>query len=432
MRFHALSLALLCACGARPDPGAPGTGSMPDASAPDVTPQPMPTPTPSPNPPPPFFSTPIKVPLGPVTPDVPYTFTVPPNALSFNVVVTGGQFSTKVGVKTLVSPTSVTVLDDHVPLGGNHAVTVGENGTAAAECPQSDGLGAMPVTPGTWTVTFSGPADAKLVGSVTIQVTDDGKFHGGLLDMHVYVPDDMVVNGAPITATTAPNNSDVEARIAAFFARTALHAAVYRGNVVYHRLPSSYGTIDDYTELANSFRESKVVADGTQALHVIFAESIDLSAMNGFKVWGIASGIPGASTRSGTVASGVALSFLGATAEEDAAALEHETGHFFGLSHTTEFMDGMHDPLIDTPTCDMIDLKTCPDNVSVMFPTFVQPPELMQFTLAQTTIFATNPAVRAYRDGTHGNKKSLVTKTPHPPSARMQSFRCVDGVILGP
>jgi hypothetical protein len=89
----------------------------------------------------------------------------------------------------------------------------------------------------------------------------------------------------------------------------------------------------------------------------------------------------------------------------------------------------MHDALIDTPTCDMIDLKTCPDNVSVMFPMMIQPPELTQFTLSQTTIFGTNPAVRAFRDGTHGSKKSLVTKVPHPPSERVKSYRCIDGVI---
>jgi hypothetical protein len=418
--------AFLLACGARPDPGAQGQSPGSDASAPDVAPQPTTPPTPPP-PPLPLESTPVRIALGAITPDVEYTFTIPPNALAFNVALTGGQLSVDVAVKKLVSPTGVVVLDQAVPAGGNHEVTVGLNGTAAAESPQTDAKGAMPLTPGTWTVVFSGPRDAKLVGSVVVQVTDDGKFHGGLLDMHVYVPDNLDVKGIPVTASTAQSNADIEDRVAAFFARTALHAAVYRGIVTYHRIAPTYHMIDDATELARAFQESKVVPDGTQAIHVVFTESITFAP--GHQAWGIASGIPGASTRSGTVASGVALAFLGDTPEEDAEALEHEIGHFFGLSHTTEFQDGLHDPLIDTPTCDMIDLMACPDNVDVMFPTLIQAPELTQFTLAQSTIFATNPAVRLFRDGKHGNGKSIAQKVPHPPSARVSSYRCVDGVI---
>ena len=384
----------------------------------------MPPPTP-----PSFFSTPVRVSIGPVTPGEIYKFAVPPNALAFNVVVTGGAFSTDVGVRQLVSPTGNTVTGEHIPSGGNHAVTVGTNGTAAAECPQTDATGVIPIESGTWSAVFSGPENAKLVASVVIQVTDDGKFHGGLLDLHVYVPDNLEVKGTPINALQAPDNPDVEARMKAFFDRTALHAAVYRGKIAYHRTPAAYRTIDDPTELVNSFKQTLVVPDGTQALHVILAERIVYSL--GKEAWGIASGIPGAATRSGTVASGVAIVFLGDTPEEDAAVLEHEAGHFFGLSHTTEFMDGLHDPLTDTPVCDdMGDPKSCPDNVDVMFPMLLQPPELTQFTLSLSTIFATNPAVRAYRDGKHGNSpKSSKVPVPHPPSERVRSFRCVSGII---
>ena len=166
-----------------------------------------------------------------------------------------------------------------------------------------------------------------------------------------------------------------------------------------------------------------------RALHVILAERIEYTT--GQQAWGIASGIPGAATRSGTVESGVAIAFLGDSAEEDAAVLEHEAGHFFGLSHTTEFRDGLHDPLADTPVCDDIgNTSTCPDNVDVMFPMLLQPPELTQLTLSQSTIFATNPAVRAFRDAKHGyGPKSAQLLVPHPPSARVQSYRCVDGVM---
>jgi hypothetical protein len=55
----------------------------------------------------------------------------------------------------------------------------------------------------------------------------------------------------------------------------------------------------------------------------------------------------------------------------DKMILRHETGHFSGLQHTTEFGGQLGDTLEDTPFCPDIDsvLDQCPDYGHIMFPT---------------------------------------------------------------
>lgn len=434
-RAALLAVVINVACGARPelradqasdagadvavDTGARDTGA-------DVQPPPPP---PDPDP---LTSKPIEIDLGVVAPDVPYTFTIPKNAVAFNVVVQGSP-GTTVGVASMTSPLGRTVLEAFVPSGGNHEVTTNDDGIAAAEAPQTDAKGAYPIEAGTWTVRFGGPKNTKLRGSVTVQVTDDGAWHGGLLDVHFYVPDGVNLGAGPITASTAPNDPEMKARVAALFDRLALVTALGRGKVKYHAIAARYATLDTVDELYGSWQESKVVPDHTQGVHVVLTEQI-LSAQDG--IWGIASGIPGAAARTGTSASGVAMSFL-ASPEEDADALIHEIGHFMGLSHTTEFEKGWIDPLVDTPSCaDMSqsNLPKCPDAADVMFPTLALAVDETAFTPSQVLVYATNPAVRLWPNGTHKvtpPQKSWLGPPPAP-SARARAMRCKTGVIRRP
>jgi hypothetical protein len=407
MRRALLLFAMLVGCTGRVDTSTPMNEPQATPSA-DPPSDPVP-----PAEPPSLIAKPIVIALGNVVSGSPMKFTIPPNAIAFNVAIRTSVFGQFVAVDRLVSPSGVAVVDARTPIGANHAITFGHNGVAAAESPQTDALGAMPVEVGEWTATFSAPEGA--VASVVVQVTDDGQFHGGILDLDVYVP-----------ASFRFTDEEIDARLEAFFERTALHSAVYRGKVTKHTIHTEFVQLDTASKLARSVMETKAVPDGTQSLHVVLTEAIKL---NGADIWGIATGLPGASTRTGSASSGVALAFLG-TPEEDAHALEHEAGHFFGLSHTTELEGGLHDPLSDTPFCaNTNDLASCPDRTSVMFPVLIEPPGSTAFSPAQATIFGTNPAVHAIARPMPLNRISAPKRDLTPPSERVRNMRCVSGTI---
>ena len=137
------------------------------------------------------------VPLDHVTSSVPVTFDVPESALGFTVVVEG-ETAAFVGLQTLINPEGVRVFDNFAAGGGTATPTAYGPGIASAVVPQTDGAEATP-TPGRWTALFVA-ADATgmevstpLRASVRVQTTRDGAFHGGELDLHVWVPDGLVI-----------------------------------------------------------------------------------------------------------------------------------------------------------------------------------------------------------------------------------------------
>jgi hypothetical protein len=380
--------------GAAADGGADGpVATVPrDAGKPDVALPPRPEPK---------TGEVVVIELGSVPAGVPFTFQIPDNALGFNLVGKRGGPGTVLGVESLVSPTGKTVLSGHVPAGGTTETTISESGIVAAEAPQTDAAGAMPFERGTWKATFS--ADGPVEASVRVQTTADGVFHGGMIDMHVYVPPGLVSDGAVLSsAAQAEKDPGIAERLDAFFALARLRFDLDRGKISFHAVPSSFATISSETELTKAFAlgGSAGTADGTQALHVILTNDI-----LGGEAWGIAPGIPGAHTRTGTPMSSVVLSLIG-PADLDGVALFHEVGHFLGLNHTSEFVPGLFDPLSDTPRCldidpnDPMKLLACPDVKNFMFPTVGTTFDRVTVEKSQAIVFDSSPAIRAYLDET--------------------------------
>lgn len=303
--------------------------------------------------------------LGAVTAGAPVTFEIPKGTLGFHVTVESDTPSESLAVLEVVAPSGAKAHQNAIPAGGVHPTSETLFGTTAAvQIPQ----GELPetadgVAPGTWQVTFRG--EGTLRAKVQVQTTPDGIFHGGTLDLDVYVPDGLSIAGTPpVSVGTAITNREVRDRIDAFFGAALELYGLKNGTVRLHGIAKRYTSISD-DELFDVFRETRVAPKG-QSLHVVLSEG-DSEAS---EWWGIAAGIPGAANAPGNEQSGVALaSLMEADAELEGYVLAHEAGHFLGLNHTTE-LSGEADPLSDTPVCTDIsrrNLENCPDVNNVMF-----------------------------------------------------------------
>ncbi len=306
----------------------------------------------------------VVIELGAVVPGVPVSFVVPPNALGFHVTVESDRPSEELAVSAVTSPSGAVVHQEATPFGGSHPTSETLFGTTASvQVPQSEHPDVMPkVLAGTWQVTFRGSGNLR--AKVQIQSTPDGEFHGGNLELDVYLPVGLRIGeGPPVTLANAATHREVRGRIDAFFANVQALFGLRNGSVRFHSIPSRFVTIED-RELEDVFRETRVAPKG-QSLHVLLSQADDESEW-----WGIAAGIPGAANAPGNEQSGVALASMPeADAELEGVVLAHEAGHFFGLNHTTE-LRGQSDPLADTPICTNIDvggLDRCPDVKNVMF-----------------------------------------------------------------
>lgn len=358
-------------------------------------------PPPPPRPPLPPLSKAPEVVFDPVESGAVVTLDVPPNALGFNVVVRG-EPADVVGVATITSPSGEVVLRDHRILGASFDTSEGDGGIAAASVPQNRQASAAPIEPGAWTIQVSGPPGRALRVSARIQISGDGTFHGGAADLHVYLPKGLEIDDPTAThvvsAVTAPSDRAVEARLGALFQGLEASFGVVRGEVTFHDVDASFLRVANERALARAFAVSGGVPDGEQALHVLFTNALEL----GDGTWGIAPGIPGAATRTGTPMSGVAFALTPDTpAELDGLALLHEFGHFIGLAHTTEFSGDLVDPLDDTPSCAGIlnieqpqTIDRCPDKNNLMFPTLWG--DTIGVTDSQRIVFRGSPAYKAF------------------------------------
>ena len=106
---------------------------------------------------------------------------------------------------------------------------------------------------------------------------------------------------------------------------------------------------------------------------------------------GVSAGVPGAPGMHGNANNGLVFRVVDLNAKPDFVAhiMAHEVGHFLGLRHTTEILNGIDseaaaaydaivgltDPLSDTPVCDNVIQfgKTCPDYQNLMFPAAPDP-----------------------------------------------------------
>ncbi len=331
--------------------------------------------------------------LGAVSAGVPVTFAVPPNTLGFHVIVESDRPSESLAVMDVLSPNGGFVHKDAKPFGGVHPTSETLFGsTAAVQIPQSQHPDVMPtVVPGNWQVTFRGAGTLR--AKVQLQSTPDGEFHGGALELDVYLPSGLRLGGpTAITPANAATNPEVVGRMRSFFANVFALYGLRNGPVRFYAIPSRFTTIED-SELDSLFQETRV-AGRAQSLHVFLSEGDDSSEW-----WGIAAGIPGAANAPGNEQSGLALASIPeANAEIEGVVLAHEAGHFFGLNHTTE-ISGDPDPLTDTPVCTNINagnLDACPDVSNVMFAAgaLLGPPTSSP---AQRRVVQGSPIFKAFR-----------------------------------
>jgi hypothetical protein len=349
--------------------------------------------------PPPFDGGPlspaVEIDLGSVTAGVPVSVQIPPNTLGFHVSVKASVPQVELGVISIQSPSGAFVHNNGIPANGEHPTSGTLFGNvAAAQVPQSNHPDVMPgVLPGEYKIVFdgSGPMTAK----VKVQTTPDGAFHGGNLNMHLYIPEGLVLadDPKPVRAGTAWAHPEVKSRLESTFRAILDLYDLHNGTVQFHAIPARYKSIAD-GELDSVFKETRVARAG-QAMHIFLSEAAEDQQW-----WGIAAGIPGDANSPGSDQAGVALANIPeADAEMEGYVLAHELGHFFGLNHTTEF-SGEADPLEDTPRCVDIDrdLRRCPDFSNVMFAAGAASGTVLSSPLQRRVVWG-SPIVSAFATG---------------------------------
>ncbi|HMY16353.1 MAG TPA: hypothetical protein PKA58_08470 [Polyangium sp.] len=300
----------------------------------------------------PASSTLTEIDLGPKKLNVLLGFDVPENALGITAIVEAPTLTDVIGVSRLRNPAGDYVTFDYSVMGKANFAFVRQGWIGAATV-QSDLPQAWPVQAGLWRILLGsdGPLDSANV-KIWVRHTADGAFHGGVIDVNVFV----APNGAP--------QSYLDFVVSNLFND---YAGLALGNVNYLDLDGSFSIIDTYDQY-RALLASSASAKGTPALNMFVINKF--GAEFGQAI-GVAGGIPGSATLHGTTMSGVAYMPSG-DPNYDVTVLRHEIGHLAGLFHTTEMATEDTDPISDTVECDPGTIQSkpeqCPDVSNTMFP----------------------------------------------------------------
>jgi hypothetical protein len=361
--------------------------------------------------------------LGSVTSGVDVPFTIPDGALGFKVVIDGSAVdydpNHPMGIQRLTDPNGKVVLDNFTPIGGTNPTAIAEFDTiATVTIPQGEGTHPIP---GTWKfmagLQGNPTKQIKVAASVLVQSSGDAQFHGGKVDLHLHIPDGLKFGTTTITFAEAATSPDVNDRVTKFFALLSQYLQIDKGDVVLHQADSSLAAINDDQTALMGFSAAGTDAPGTQELHILYTNEI---GENGKPVAvGFSPGIPGAGRGVSTI-----LIQTSKDSNFDSVAMLHESGHFMGLNHTTEFTGGMGDPLSDTPLCTTMksetpvatEMQQCPDKQNIMFPagpfplnsTYVLSPE-------QVLVYHGSTVYKAYAAGTQKTQSFFAT-SPYVPA----------------
>ncbi|MDI1445300.1 hypothetical protein [Polyangium sp. 6x1] len=280
-------------------------------------------------------------------------FEVPDRALGLTVAVGAADVNDVVGISRLRPPSGEPVIFNYAMPGKNN-LAFASYGWVGGANPQSDAANAWPMQQGQWRIAL-GDDDGSVTSAhvdVWIRRTKDGLFHGGVVDVNVFL--------AP-NATTQNYVNEVLAEMFVDYAGLGL------GKVTFLPLAASFTTVDDYGEYRDLLASSAGVG-GTPALNLFVIGSFGSEFGQAI---GVAGGIPGSPALHGTTMSGVAYMPSG-NPQYDATVLRHEVGHLSGLFHTTEYSIEETDPLSDTVECPTSVMQsnpdTCPDVTNTMFP----------------------------------------------------------------
>ena len=350
--------------------------------------------------------------LGAVVPGTPTTFDVPQDALGFSVTVVGdpGSF---VGIHSLGAPSGASVVSGYTPSGGSGTLALGSRGMGAISVPMTDATATGGLEHGAWRLVVGGvvpdasapsskgsgaptgaPVQSPLRVTVQFQRSGDGQFHGGALDLHVYVPEGLRMHDPDavhvVSAERASTDASMNQRVSLFYTELSRLFGISRGVVAYHRIDGRFTTATTGDARAQLMAQASVKA--AHALHVVLTN--ELSYGGGEALLGYSVGMPGASNLPSSVRSSVAVAIYDdQTAMNDAITILHEMGHFVGLMHSTEY-DGTPDLLADTPTCPPPG-KNCPDVNNLMAPD--GPAKVALVSPSQVRVVRGSPIYRAVR-----------------------------------
>lgn len=291
--------------------------------------------------------------VGDVTFGAQKAFPIPDKTLGFTLQVEGAGASDVVGVYRLRPPVGGSVIFNFAMVNHPTQVFGGIQYIGAAD-PQSDSADAWPVKTGDWKVTLGSDGNSGTSAHVRAWVrrTNDGLFHGGVLDVNLFV--------VPGAAT----QSYLDQVINKFFPYVGLQ----KGTVTAYSTANAYSTIDSQMEYQAMLKTTNQIPNAP-AINLFVVDDFADAAYGG--AIGVAGGIPGSPMRHGTSQSGLAYQPTGDTTY-DATILMHEIGHVGGLFHTTEFGVDDTDPLSDTPECAHATITSnpdaCTDKTNVMFP----------------------------------------------------------------
>lgn len=352
--------------------------------------------------------------LGPLVPGVPLEFDVPAGTLGFTLSVVSD--ATELGIRSLTTPSGRAAVTDFTPEGGTRPIGRGTRGAATVGMPASTRSvsDAAPLS-GRWTATIEGPAGAPV--TLRLQTTADGAFHGGVLDLDVYVPDGLIVHDPDPPHAVVPGRASedpcLSRRVQLFFGFLEKLVGIRGGDVRFHRIDASYRSATSgnaRAALLSAAREDRrglaIVLTNEMSYGNGGAKGGDAkggTAGDGAdSLLGYSVGLPGMVDAAGQPhgAIGVALG-PDVPAKDDALTILHELGHFAGLMHTTD--DDAVDLFEDTPSCTNVG-KQCPDATNLM--AFSGPLGGIVLSPSQVRVMRGSPFFRATRSGSGATPQS--------------------------
>ena len=256
---------------------------------------------------------------------------IPDKTLGFTLVVDVEDSGRKVGISEMSRVGGQNVVESFdLPGRTNEPQFLGLQ-SAAAQNPQTDLPGAMPLETGAWRARLKAEDPVTDVRArLLVRRTSDGEFHGGVLDVAVRV--------APEAATQAY----VEEVLGVLFeSYLSPQVGLDEGEIAFADLAAEYGAVDSDTE----FREMVRITGADPSfprwnLYVVNEMPIFPEAL------AFAGSLPG-SLLPGTSTNAVVWVPTGSV-DLDAAILAHEYGHLAGLYHVREQAGGNEDVLGDT------------------------------------------------------------------------------------